>query len=568
MTEDKSSTFPYCGKIRDKFDRFEEYIFGHQESEVLLQKEARIFVQKELKPISDSVQGEITFLANQDSPLRRAFWQAVKKMQKAGYTALGLPEEYGGIPCSSKEQAIFTQEVCSIDGAIGLSVGASLSLVAFPILLFGTTEQKQKWLPKIAAGEVLGCYAQTEEKAGSDVKNIKTKAWQDKNGQWRINGNKIFITNGSEAGVAIVIARVNPEPHKGLAAFLVDLEQQKKEGLVQILRNENKAGLHLSPTTALSFEGAAAELLGDLAMLDSGWHIAMTTLTSSRATVIPAQGIGIAQGAEDIILPYTKSRLVFELPVCEFPANTESLAQIRTMIEMAKLLCFRACFLKDVFGAENYRFWQQEASVAKRFGAEIARQIPSLAIQLAGGIGYMMDFRLAKFWHDGQIVGIYEGTDRVQELIIAESMGKRMKAVASKGKLAQGLWWVYKHPWIVNIPEEESLFRRLGNSPASKDLLKLRKRFSAQLFKAAWKHLPSKEDFTHNRLPLVWHKLAWALCVLEGAKLLLGRAPYQSNSYEDRIAIYLAEEALNEAGRVLHNPAYEKAILQYPNTQL
>jgi len=550
---------------------FEDYVFHLTEEEEIFAKEVHRFAEKSLKPISISVQHENAFLANTDSLLKKAFWQAVKVLRDAGHTALGIPEEYGGIPCPSKMQAISTEEICRVDGAIGLSVGATLALVVYPIVLFGSEKQKQRWLPEFAQGNILGCYCQTESEAGSDVKNIKTNAWQDSNGSWRIRGTKVFITNGSEANLALVIARTSPEPYKGLTAFLVNLSEEKRRGTVSVIRNELKGGLHLSPTTELSFDGAQGEVLGGIESLGRGWDIAMTTLVCSRATAIGAQGVGIARGAYELVSEYTKNRAVFGKKIADFPINAEQLAIMRTMVEMGRLLTFRSCFYKDALGPEKYKLWQQEASVAKRFAGDIAELVPSLAIQLAGGIGYMAEFGLVKRWQDGKVVSIYEGTNQIQELIIAESLGRRTAAHVPKNSLVR-LLWARGFSWTASLDNEELLFgKAIHNTDKAlmhliRDFSQLRKLFTKALFAAGQKYRPTKEELEHNQLRLVWHKLAWALCVLEGTKMLLWKSSCVPEEYqcgEIRVAFYLCENALDEVYRILEHPEYEEAIRSF-----
>lgn len=542
----------------------EQYMFELDEEERLFIKETGAFVEKFIKPISDSVRHENSFPANVDSPLRRAFWQAVKVLRDAGYTNLGIPEKYGGFECSSKLQSIFTEEICRIDGAIGLSVGATLSLVAHPVSIFGAEEQKKTWLQKLGSGAILGCYCQTENEAGSDVKNIKTRAWQDSSYQWRISGNKIFVTNGSEASLALVIARSSPELYAGLSAFLVDLEEEKKHGRAVIVRNETKGGLYLSPTTEILFDGAKAEILGGPESLGRGWNIAMTTLVSSRATAIAGQGVGIARGAFETIGDYANSREVFSKKISNFPVNAEMLARIKTMIEMARLLTYRACFMKDTLRPENYKLWQAEASIAKRFAGKIAELVPSLAVQLAGGIGYVSDFGLVKYWHDGKVVSIYEGTDQIQELIVAEAMGRRTKPFVPQNKILR-LIWALGRPWTVSLAEEEALFTKYLRSETLQDFNKLRKLFVKYFLVAGQRYLPTKEEREHNLYHLIWHKLAWALCLLEGAKMLLWKNSYladRKNRDEEIVALFLVEEVLESVRQTLDRPNYEESVLK------
>ena len=377
---------------------------------------------------------------------RDLFWEAFQYFREIGFTAYGLPDEYGGTAMSSRASVILTDEICQHDGGIGLSLGATVSLVSSPITLFGTDEQKQKWLPKIIAGDIVACYCQSEPDAGSDIASIKMTA-QKRNGKWVLNGTKHFITNGSEAALGIVVARIGPHPHKGLAVFVVDLEEAKRMGQLTILRNEHKPGLHLSPTTAMQFDDCVADsVLGNIEENDpkygmyspEAWGIINATLVGSRASAIPAQGLGVVRGALREAKAAISGRKQFGEDIIEFPVQRKRVLRIEAALRMGELLAWRAALLRDKLGKQDSRPWQAEASMAKLWCSELAEWGTSEAMQLCAGIGYTNP-KVYKFWLDGRIVKIYEGTSDVQMLIIAgETMRRAFAALSGRAEPTLG----------------------------------------------------------------------------------------------------------------------------------
>ena len=402
---------------------------------------------------------------------RQLFWEAFNFFKNAGYSAYGIPEEYGGFPASSRGSVILTEELCALDASIGLSLGATISLVASPILHWGTEEQKKFWLPKIVAGEVLGCYCQTEPNSGSDVASIQGRAVL-RNGVWHITKSSRFITNGTEANLALVLVRTasrQEDVHYGLTMFIVDLERAKRERQASTPRNEVKAGLHLSPTSEVIFDDCVADdILGEL---HHGWAVAMSTLVGSRATSIAAQGIGVGRAAWELARDYAIGRMQFGLKLEEIPQQRKRLQKMETAVHMARLLAWRSAMLRDEKGARDSRPWECEASQAKLFSSEMAEWAPSEAMQLMGGVGYIMEAKAAKFWHDGRIVKIYEGTSDIQCTIIMhrllERFGKELTWLAAPRISAVTRWPHARRlavVWPVSKDEEEEMNRELAQN--------------------------------------------------------------------------------------------------------
>lgn len=399
-----------------------ELLFRLTEEEALFQQELRNRFSED--PVFQDIIGRARESTAFDRDL---YHEAFQYFQRCGLTGYGIPETYGGWPGTSRGSILAAEETCRHDPSIGLSQGATTSLVATPIMLFGTEEQKQTWLPKIAKGEVIGCYCQTEPDAGSDVASLKAEA-VFRDGRWRISGEKAFITNGSEAHLGLVVARIGPDRYRGLAVFIVDLERAKLTGELTILRNEKKPGLHLSPTTAMRFDDCCADgplgairELPDGTRTGEGWKVLNATLVGSRATVIAAQGRAVALGAFDVARSYADMRTQFFLRITDMPQQRARILRVEAALEMGRLLSWQAALLRDTLGREDSRPWQLEASLAKLWNGELAEWGPSEMLQLCGGVGYT-DARIFKFWQDGRIVKIYEGTSDVQCLIIAREM--------------------------------------------------------------------------------------------------------------------------------------------------
>lgn len=380
--------------------------FRLSEEQRLLRDEIRAFAEREILPHWQRLRG-------------KAFPRDIfQRMTEQGLAGAVIPEEYGGAGLSTLSFAIITEELCRADGGVGLSVGASQSLVAKPIVWWGTDGQKRFWLPKIASGEVIAAYAQTEPQAGSDVAGVKTQVVEDGD-ELVLNGRKQFITNGSIADLVLVLARTDQEqPRRGLTMVLVDAEQAKAQGTLTVLKDEDKAGLHCSPTSALAFENCRVPKENILGGAGMGFAIAMMTLTCSRA-MIAAQSVGLAQAAFDCALAYSLEREQFGQKLAEFQKTQSKIARMALMIDAARTLTYRAAWLVDELGAANFQDFMAEASMAKLYSSEIAETVASMSAKLHGGMGFMADSRISAILADTMVLQTYEGTSDIQELVIA-----------------------------------------------------------------------------------------------------------------------------------------------------
>lgn len=345
-----------------------------------------------------------------------------EKMCAAGYSGALIPEAYGGQGLDLVSFTVMVEELCRADAGVGLSIGASLSLVGEPIKYFGNEEQKQAWLPKIAAGQVIGAYAQTEPQAGSDVAGIMLKGTPDGN-DLVITGKKQFITNGSIAKLILAIVRTDPHPSKGLTMVLVDADNARKENTLIIDRDEDKMGLHCSPTSALTFDRCRVPITNIVGEQGMGFSYAMATLIGSRS-MIAAQGVGLAQAALDEALSYALEREQFGKKLVEFQVMQRDLARMQMKVEAARLLTYQAAWYVDTLGISRGEEFMEKTSFAKLFASEIAAEVAEKALIIHGGMGYMAETRISAIMQDALVLQIYEGASNIQEYIIARELLK------------------------------------------------------------------------------------------------------------------------------------------------
>ncbi|HEY6929905.1 MAG TPA: acyl-CoA dehydrogenase family protein, partial [Thermoanaerobaculia bacterium] len=335
-----------------------------------------------------------------------------RRLGELGFLGTIFPEEYGGADLSYLDYAAIVEEISSVDGSIGLSLAAHTSLGSNHIFAFGTEAQKRRYLPKLTSGEWLAAWGLTEPEAGSDSGGTKTTAVRDGE-TWVLNGSKNFITNASVAGVAVLMAVTDRSAGRhGISAFIVELDTPG----IRVGKKENKLGMRASDTCTLVMEDCripAQQLLG---ALGNGFVNSMEILDGGRIS-IAALSIGIARGAFEAALSYSKERRQFGKPICEFEAIRFYLAEMATDIEAARLLTQRAAAAKDAGELES-RFSAQ----AKLFASEIAVRATDRAVQIHGGYGFMKDFPVEKFYRDVKLCTIGEGTSEIQKLVIAKSL--------------------------------------------------------------------------------------------------------------------------------------------------
>ena len=335
------------------------------------------------------------------------------KLAELGLMGTCVPEEYGGAGADFLSYILVLEELSRADAGVGVTVAVHTSAVTLPILTFGTEEQRARFVPPLARGEVLGSFALTEPEAGSDAGSLRTRA-ELEGDSWRITGAKQWITNGSHAGTFLLFARTDAEVAgaRGVSAFVLDDDH------VRVTREEEKLGLNSSSTVDLVVEGAVVgrdRLLGEE---KRGFAVAMSTLDGGRIG-IAAQAVGITQAAFDVARGYALERRQFGQRIGDFQAIQHKLANMSMELDAARLLVYRAAWLK-----QEGQPHPEAGAKAKLFASEMARRQTAEAIQVLGGYGYTREFPVERYYRDAKITEIYEGTSEVQRLVIARELLK------------------------------------------------------------------------------------------------------------------------------------------------
>lgn len=365
---------------------------------------ARDFAEKKIRP------HVMEWDENQTFPV-----EVFKEMGRLGLMGVLVPEKYGGSGLSYFEYSAVIQEIAKVDGAIGLSLAAHNSLCSGHIMAFGTEEQKQKYLTKLATAEYIGAWGLTEPGTGSDAGNMQCTAVKDKDG-WVINGTKTWITHGKSGDVAVVMCRTGaPHTKDNAAAFIVERGNPGfKRG-----KKENKLGMRASETAQMIFEDCHVPDSAMLGKPGEGFIQAMKVLDGGRIS-IAALSLGIAKGAFDAAVKYAKERHQFGKPISDFQGIAFKIADMQTQITASELLIDQACFKKI-----NGEPVTQASAIAKYFASEAAVSIATEAVQIFGGYGYTKDYPVEKFYRDSKLCTIGEGTSEIQKIVIAREEFKK-----------------------------------------------------------------------------------------------------------------------------------------------
>ncbi|MCS5696706.1 MULTISPECIES: acyl-CoA dehydrogenase [Desulfofundulus] len=343
-------------------------------------------------------------------------WSLWDKMAEMGLTGIPFPEEYGGAGMDNLSYAIAVEELSRVCASTGVLISAHTSLCSWPIYAFGTEEQKKKYLVPLAEGKKIGALGLTEPSAGSDAGSVKLSAVRDGD-EYVLNGTKIFITNGGRADVYVIIARTDPDmskKHRGTTAFIVE----KGTPGFTFGKKEHKMGIRASYTYELVFDNCRIPKENMLGKEGEGFKIAMATLDGGRIG-IAAQALGIAQGAFEQALAYSKVREQFGRPISANQGIAWMLADMATRIEAARLLVYQAAFLKD-----NRLPYSKQSAMAKLYASEVAMWVTTKAVQIHGGYGYTREYPVERMMRDAKITEIYEGTSEVQRIVIANHLLK------------------------------------------------------------------------------------------------------------------------------------------------
>ena len=377
--------------------------FNLSKEEQLVQQMYRSFAENEVKPIAGDVDEEERF------PI-----ETVQKMAKLGMMGTYLPKEYGGQGASYLAYIMAVEEMSKVCATTGVILSAHTSLCCNPIYDFGTEEQKKKYLPKLCSGEWLGAFGLTEPGAGTDAGGVKTMAVLDeKKENYVLNGSKIFITNSGYADVFIIIAMTDrTRGQRGLSAFIVE---RTFPGF-SVGNHEKKMGIRGSSTCELIMENCIVPKENLLGKPNKGFNLAMATLNGGRIG-IAAQSLGIAEGALEETVKYTKERKQFGRSIFQFQNTQFQLADLKARVEAAKWLVYKAAMTKQEGG--NYAV---DAATAKLVASETAMAVTTKCVQLYGGYGYTRDYPVERMMRDAKITEIYEGTSEVMRMVIAGSL--------------------------------------------------------------------------------------------------------------------------------------------------
>jgi butyryl-CoA dehydrogenase len=345
------------------------------------------------------------------------------KLAELGLMGVCVPEEYGGAGADFLSYILVLEELSRADAGVGVTVAVHTSAVTLPILTFGTDEQRSRFVPPLARGEAIGAFALTEAESGSDAGSLRTRADASGDG-WRVTGSKQFISTAEHAGTFLLFARTDPgtETARGVSAFILDADH------VRVTGREEKLGLNSSVTNSIAVEGVEVGRDRLLHEENRGFRVAMKTLDGGRIG-IAAQALGIAQAAYDAARAYALERRQFGHRIADFQAIQWKLADMATEIDAARLLVYRAAWLKEKGEPHT-----AAGAKAKLFASEMARRQTGEAIQIFGGYGYTREFPVERHYRDAKITEIYEGTSEIQRLVIARSilgLSERTLAVKS-----------------------------------------------------------------------------------------------------------------------------------------
>jgi alkylation response protein AidB-like acyl-CoA dehydrogenase len=361
----------------------------------------------------DFAEGEVAPDADERDRTKRFPKEVFEKMAELKLMGLPFPEEYGGAGADTISFAIAVEELSRVCASTGITYSAHISLGCAPLYLFGTEEQKQKYLVPLCEGKTLGAFGLTEPNAGSDAGGTRTRAVKEGN-EWIINGSKCFITNASYADfLALTAMTGNSEGTREITSFIVSTNQPG----FKVIDNYEKLGLNSSNTTELVLENVRVPDENRLGEIGRGFKQFLITLDGGRIG-IGAMAVGIAQGAYELALQYAKERTQFGRSISKFQAIAHKLADMHMKIELARTYVYKAAWLKD-----QGRKFTKEASICKLFASEVAMWVATQAVQIHGGWGYMRDYKVERFFRDAKLTEIGEGTSEIQRNIIAREIG-------------------------------------------------------------------------------------------------------------------------------------------------
>ena len=367
----------------------------------LVRGAVRDFAEAELSPVAHEIDREARFP-----------WEVIEKMRPLNFFGLQVPRKYGGADIDSISYAITIEEISRVSGAVGLCITVHNSVGIYPIVRFGTEEQKQRYLPMLARGEHIGAFCLTEANAGSDAGGVETHAVA-RGDEYIINGTKIFVTNGGVCTLPLIFAITNSEASSRNASVFIVENDMPGYSVGEI---EDLCGMRANPVSSLFFEDCRVPKENLLGKEGDGTKIGLCALDTGRIG-IGAQAVGIAQAAFEASVKYSKERQQFRKPISSFQTIQNMLADMATEIDASRLLVYRVCALKDAG-----KPFSKEAAMAKLYCSGAASRITSQAVQVHGGYGYSKEYDVERYFRDAKVTEIYEGTSEIQRMVISRSV--------------------------------------------------------------------------------------------------------------------------------------------------
>jgi alkylation response protein AidB-like acyl-CoA dehydrogenase len=366
-----------------------------------VRRSVRAFCEREVLPIAKDIDQEARFP-----------WEAVEKMGGLGYFGIQVPKELGGAGMDSVSCVIVIEEISRVCGSLGLCVTVHNSVAVYPLVAFGSDEQKQRWVPPLARGEKLGAFCLTEPNAGSDAAAIEATALRSGD-HYVVNANKVLVTNGGVADICLIFARTDPEAgRKGMSVIVAE---RGTAGFV-VGDLEDLCGMRANPVSSIRLYDCRVPLENLLGKEGMGLRIALAALDTGRIG-IAAQAVGIAQAALEEGVRYAKQRRQFGVPIAKHQAVQMMIADMATQVEAARLMVYRAAVLRD-----QGKPFSQASAMAKLNASEVASKVTDMAVQIHGGYGYSKAYPVERYYRDARVTRIYEGTSEIHRMVIAKNV--------------------------------------------------------------------------------------------------------------------------------------------------
>ncbi|OEU45294.1 MAG: acyl-CoA dehydrogenase [Desulfobacterales bacterium S7086C20] len=366
-----------------------------------VRRSVRAFCERELLPITKEIDQEARFP-----------WEVVEKMAGLGFFGIQVPKDLGGASMDSLSYAVVIEEVSRVCAALGLCISVHNSVAVYPLLAFGSEEQKHRWVPLLARGEKIGAFCLTEPNAGSDAAGIEATAIRDGD-HYVVNANKVFVTNGGIADVCLVFVRT--DPNKGPKGISVIVAERGTPGFV-VGDLEDQCGMRANPVSSIRLYDCRLPVENLLGKEGMGLRIGLSGLDTGRIG-IASQAVGIAQGALEEAVRYAKQRRQFGVPIAKHQAVQMMIADMATQVDAARLMAYRAALLRD-----QGKPFSQAGAMAKLFASEVSSKVTDLAIQIHGGYGYSKSYPVERYYRDARVTRIYEGTSEIHRIVIARGV--------------------------------------------------------------------------------------------------------------------------------------------------